>query len=211
MSTATVEHFASLARRRARARRQEHLASGPDGERPGRRREHHTRSVTGSGRGGDEPDHGAARGDTRLTRDDVVTVVGPADGLHASDAPLDCGNSGTTMRLLSGVVSAVPGRAPLDRRRVTLPASDGPGRRAVVVDGISNHGSRTRVCAHRCTSSARNALRGIDYRRADGQRAGEVGHPLRRARRHLTDDRRRARANPAHDRRDALPRRRLAS
>ena len=38
-----------------------------------------------------------------------VTVVGPSSGLHASDAALDCGNSGTTMRLLAGIVSSVRG------------------------------------------------------------------------------------------------------
>ncbi len=48
---------------------------------------------------------GALRGE----RDDLVTIVGPSEGLRASDAALDCGNSGTTMRLLAGVVSAVPG------------------------------------------------------------------------------------------------------
>jgi 3-phosphoshikimate 1-carboxyvinyltransferase len=48
-------------------------------------------------------------GATRSVRDDVVTIVGPSGGLHASDDALDCGNSGTTMRLVSGVVSALPG------------------------------------------------------------------------------------------------------
>ena len=48
-------------------------------------------------------------GATRDDRDDVVTVIGPTTGLHASDGALDCGNSGTTMRLLAGVVSGVPG------------------------------------------------------------------------------------------------------
>lgn len=38
-----------------------------------------------------------------------ITVLGPDEGLHASVRPLDCGNSGTTMRLLAGVVSAIPG------------------------------------------------------------------------------------------------------
>jgi len=48
-------------------------------------------------------------GATRSVRDDVVSVVGPPKGLRVSDAALDCGNSGTTMRLLSGVVSAIVG------------------------------------------------------------------------------------------------------
>ena len=48
-------------------------------------------------------------GATRDDRDDVVTIVGPTKGLQASHDALDCGNSGTTMRLLAGVVSGVPG------------------------------------------------------------------------------------------------------
>lgn len=40
----------------------------------------------------------------------LVGVVGPAGGLGASAHDLDCGNSGTTMRLLAGIVSAVAGR-----------------------------------------------------------------------------------------------------
>lgn len=39
----------------------------------------------------------------------LTSVVGPDAGLHASDRPLDCGNSGTTMRLMAGVVSAIDG------------------------------------------------------------------------------------------------------
>src|SRR5664280_1559538 len=38
-----------------------------------------------------------------------VTVEGPSEGLRASASPLDCGNSGTTMRLLAGIVSGVAG------------------------------------------------------------------------------------------------------
>ena len=47
-----------------------------------------------------------------LRRDDGarVLITGPDAGLRASDDVLQCGNSGTTMRLLSGVVSALAGR-----------------------------------------------------------------------------------------------------
>ena len=38
-----------------------------------------------------------------------VVVEGPPDGLRASNRPLQCGNSGTTIRLLSGIVSALEG------------------------------------------------------------------------------------------------------
>lgn len=56
----------------------------------------------------------------------VVHIEGPRDGLRASTDALDCGNSGTTMRLMAGVVSGVEGehvligdeslsRRPMDR------------------------------------------------------------------------------------------------
>lgn len=41
--------------------------------------------------------------------EDHISVRGLADGLHPSDRPLECGNSGTTMRLLAGVLGNVPG------------------------------------------------------------------------------------------------------
>jgi len=48
-------------------------------------------------------------GATRVDEDGRVLVTGPDEGLHAVDQPLDCANSGTTMRLMSGVVSTIPG------------------------------------------------------------------------------------------------------
>ncbi len=49
-------------------------------------------------------------GATRVDDDERVLLHGPAEGLHASAAPLECGNSGTTMRLMSGLVSTIAGR-----------------------------------------------------------------------------------------------------
>jgi 3-phosphoshikimate 1-carboxyvinyltransferase len=49
-------------------------------------------------------------GARRSVHGSLTFVVGPDGGLHASNEPLDCGNSGTTMRLLAGLVSALPGR-----------------------------------------------------------------------------------------------------
>ncbi|PEN13370.1 3-phosphoshikimate 1-carboxyvinyltransferase [Longibacter salinarum] len=41
--------------------------------------------------------------------DDVLVVEGVGiDGLRPPDAPLDCGNSGTTMRLMSGILAGQP-------------------------------------------------------------------------------------------------------
>jgi 3-phosphoshikimate 1-carboxyvinyltransferase len=48
-------------------------------------------------------------GAVRHDEGEVIHVTGPSDGLRATTAPLDCGNSGTTMRLLTGIVSVVPG------------------------------------------------------------------------------------------------------
>lgn len=48
-------------------------------------------------------------GAQRSVSGETVAVVGPADGLRPSGAALDCGNSGTTMRLLAGIVSGVAG------------------------------------------------------------------------------------------------------
>lgn len=53
---------------------------------------------------------GATRRDTPAT----VVVTGPRGGLRTSDSPLRCGNSGTTMRLVSGIVSALAGRHRLE-------------------------------------------------------------------------------------------------
>ena len=70
-------------------------------------------------------------GAKRRDESGVVVLTGPPDGLRASTEPLDCGNSGTTMRLLSGIVSAVEGthvlvgdaslsRRPMDRVAIPL-------------------------------------------------------------------------------------------
>jgi 3-phosphoshikimate 1-carboxyvinyltransferase len=69
-------------------------------------------------------------GATRRDEDGIVHLSGPLDGLRPSVEELDCGNSGTSMRLLSGLVASIPGRhhlmgdASLSRRpmdRVAIP------------------------------------------------------------------------------------------
>jgi 3-phosphoshikimate 1-carboxyvinyltransferase len=40
---------------------------------------------------------------------DAHVIVGPAGGLSSSPEPLDCGNSGTTMRLLCGLIASAAG------------------------------------------------------------------------------------------------------
>ena len=72
---------------------------------------------------------------TNITEEDGILVV-EGHGLHglqAPDGPLDCGNSGTTMRLLSGILAGQPfnstltGDASLSRRpmgRVQAPLAE---------------------------------------------------------------------------------------
>jgi 3-phosphoshikimate 1-carboxyvinyltransferase len=70
-------------------------------------------------------------GATEERDEDLVLVTGPEGGLHSTRDNLDCGNSGTTMRLMSGLVSTIPGtheligdeslsRRPMDRVAVPL-------------------------------------------------------------------------------------------
>ena len=93
---------------------------------------------------------------------DLVHVLGPADGLRPSTTALDCGNSGTTMRLLTGLVSGVEGihelvgdaslsARPMDRVAVPL-ASMG----ALVEGGGERVTAPLRV-------HGRAKLRAIDY------------------------------------------------
>lgn len=101
-------------------------------------------------------------GATRYDEDGVAYLRGPKDGLRPSNDPLDCENSGTTMRLMSGVVSSIPGehhligdpslsRRPMDRVAVPL------GQMGVVI-----RGSGDRVTAPLfVTSPAR--VRAISY------------------------------------------------
>ncbi|MEP6705592.1 MAG: 3-phosphoshikimate 1-carboxyvinyltransferase, partial [Acidobacteriota bacterium] len=82
------------------------------------------------------------------------------DGFHAADKPLDCGNSGTTMRLLSGVLagqrfdSVLTGDDSLAARpmgRVIDPLTR-------MGDGVSSVDGRAPLTIH-----GRNPLRAIDY------------------------------------------------
>jgi 3-phosphoshikimate 1-carboxyvinyltransferase len=70
-------------------------------------------------------------GATRVDDEGVALVTGPEEGLRASVGALDCGNSGTTMRLMTGLVSTIAGvhrlvgdaslsKRPMDRVAVPL-------------------------------------------------------------------------------------------
>ncbi|MCK5126746.1 MAG: 3-phosphoshikimate 1-carboxyvinyltransferase [candidate division Zixibacteria bacterium] len=47
----------------------------------------------------------AALGATVSSEQDTVTITPPHDGLKSPEKPIDCGNSGTTMRLLAGLLA----------------------------------------------------------------------------------------------------------
>jgi 3-phosphoshikimate 1-carboxyvinyltransferase len=72
-------------------------------------------------------------GATRRDEGADVYITGPTEGLKATDDTLDCENSGTTIRLLSGIVSGIEGehrlvgddslsRRPMDRVAIPLNA-----------------------------------------------------------------------------------------
>jgi 3-phosphoshikimate 1-carboxyvinyltransferase len=101
---------------------------------------------------------GAARHDDG----DLVIITGPEGGLTATTSVLDCGNSGTTMRLLAGLVSAVAGthhlvgdaslsNRPMDRIAVPLGLM-----------GASVTGTGTNVSAP-LTIEGHKSLKGIDF------------------------------------------------
>lgn len=101
-------------------------------------------------------------GVTREERDGVVTIVGPVNGLGASDGALDCGNSGTTMRLLAGVVSGVVGE-----HRLVGDASLSKRPMDRVAEPLTLMGAEVRGEGGRLSAPLRivgsRALHGIDY------------------------------------------------
>lgn len=95
--------------------------------------------------------------------EDLVLFRGPEAGLHPSPTALDCGNSGTTMRLMCGLLSTIPGthhligdeslsRRPMDRVAAPLPLM-----------GASVEGHGPSVTPPLTITSPRQ-LRGINYR-----------------------------------------------
>jgi 3-phosphoshikimate 1-carboxyvinyltransferase len=122
-------------------------------------------TITGLSRGHDVASTAtimAQLGATLTTDGTTVVVAGPAGGLRASTSPLDCGNSGTTMRLLAGIVSGIQGRhrltgdSSLEQRpmdRVATPLS---------MMGATVHGRGERVLAP-LDIVGTTSLRAIEY------------------------------------------------
>jgi 3-phosphoshikimate 1-carboxyvinyltransferase len=97
----------------------------------------------------------------REERPGVVTVVGRGfDALRSADAPLDAGNSGTTLRLLAGVLagcefsSTIVGDSSLSRRpmRRVIEPLEAMGARITANEGrppLTIRGSRLHAITHR--------------------------------------------------------------
>ena len=70
--------------------------------------------------------------------DGAIEVIGVGPTLNAPSAPLDCGNSGSTMRMLSGILAGQPFTTRIIRRRIALPPAHGPHHQAALRDGRKN-------------------------------------------------------------------------
>lgn len=93
---------------------------------------------------------------------DLVAVTGPVAGLAPSPMDLDCGNSGTTMRLMAGILGGVAGRHTLtgDSSLLTRPMDRVATPLALMGAVVQGHGPR----AHGpLVVTGSSALRGIDY------------------------------------------------
>ena len=70
-----------------------------------------------------------------------ITIEGRGlEGLVAPTGPLDCGNSGTTLRLVAGILAAQRFQSTLVRRRLADQASDGPHRDAAPIERCAHRG-----------------------------------------------------------------------
>jgi 3-phosphoshikimate 1-carboxyvinyltransferase len=96
----------------------------------------------------------------RVREEDAEVVVTPPERLHEPGDVIDCGNSGTSLRLLAGVLAGIPGLSvltgdaslrrrpvrrvidPLRRMGATLSARDGDRLPPLVVRGGSLRGTR---------------------------------------------------------------------
>lgn len=91
---------------------------------------------------------------------DVITVIGRgAEGFSSPDAPLDAGNSGTTARLLTGLLAGLP-------FSTTLTGDDSLRRRPMrrVIEPLSRMGARFESDDGRLPMTVRGGpLQAIDY------------------------------------------------
>ena len=100
-------------------------------------------------------------------------------GLTEPDDVLYCAGSGTTMRLLAGLAGGPAVHRDARRHGAAAPPADGPGGRAAAADGRDRR-RRGRAALPPLTIRG-GSLTGNRLHAARGERAGEVGHPARRA------------------------------
>ena len=106
---------------------------------------------------------------SRWTRTDVDSSSSTASACAGSRAggPIDCGNAGTLVRLVVGILAVQDGRFELDRRRVALAPADGARRGAAAADGRRARDDRrlpadrrsTAASCRRSTTSCRSRAR----------------------------------------------------
>ena len=73
--------------------------------------------------------------DVERRADASVVIDGGRERLHRPAAPLDCGNSGTSMRLLTGLVAGFDWETELTGDGSLSSSAHGPGGRAPGLDG----------------------------------------------------------------------------
>jgi len=101
-------------------------------------------------------------GALRRDHDGVTSITGPREGLRASADALDCENSGTTMRLLSGIVSGVEGTHQLigDPSLSTRPMDRIAAPLSLMGASIKGQGPR---CVAPLLIEGSRELRGLNY------------------------------------------------
>ncbi len=62
--------------------------------------------------------------------EDTIAISGTAGRFAASESPLDCGNSGSTIRMLSGLLAAQARQLHAGRRCLAEPPADGAHSKA---------------------------------------------------------------------------------
>src|SRR5580658_3631305 len=96
-------------------------------------------------------------------KDDAVEILGAAGQFTAPDQPLDCGNSGSTMRMLSGLLAA---QIPNPSGEFTLVGDASLSRRPMerIRKPLAQMGARISLTeGHAPVVLAGSALNGIDY------------------------------------------------
>ena len=119
--------------------------------------------------------------------DTELRVHGTGGKLQPPLEPLECGNSGTAMRLIAGVLAAQPVQEPPDRRRIAFEPANEAHCRSAAPDGRKNPGPRRQ--AHRAAGDRGRPAHGYRVHAARRQRAVEIVHSPRRAFRAGDDER----------------------